>query len=163
MVWDGSHHRGMSEFLGCSSAQSISAYNDNFYISHGRVEGGLIIKTSEGDMAANIGDYIIKETFDKERGFYPWKPDIFLATYEEVEEMTGSIPPNITEISEHTVTLIIDLLEDTLSMHSHTGSIEYCGCDKDPCLWCENAKAVLSELPELSTKGRLRILREGGN
>lgn len=43
------------------------------------------IATSEGDMVANIGDYIIKEPFDKERGFYPCKPDIFKATYEEVK------------------------------------------------------------------------------
>ncbi len=44
----------------------------------------LKIKTSEGDMAVNYGDYIIKEPFDKERRFYPCKPDIFKQTYEEV-------------------------------------------------------------------------------
>ena len=42
----------------------------------------LQIRTLEGNMNANIGDYIIKEPFDKERGFYPCKPDIFEATYE---------------------------------------------------------------------------------
>ncbi len=40
------------------------------------------IITSEGNMAVNIGDYIIKEPFDKERKFYPCKPDIFEMTYE---------------------------------------------------------------------------------
>lgn len=42
------------------------------------------IHTSEGVMTANEGDWIIKEPFDKERGFYPCKPDIFEQTYEEV-------------------------------------------------------------------------------
>lgn len=46
----------------------------------------LSIPTSEGKMRCNLGDYIIKEPFDKERKFYPCKPDIFEKTYEKVEE-----------------------------------------------------------------------------
>ena len=43
----------------------------------------LKIETLEGVMDASIGDYIIKGV----RGeFYPCKPDIFKATYEEAEE-----------------------------------------------------------------------------
>ena len=45
-----------------------------------------VIETLEGSMIVNVGDYIIKEPFDRERGFYPCKPDIFLTTYEEVNE-----------------------------------------------------------------------------
>ena len=45
----------------------------------------LTIKTSEGNMIVNIGDYIIKEPFDKIRQLYPCKPDIFKETYEEVK------------------------------------------------------------------------------
>jgi hypothetical protein len=42
----------------------------------------LLIKTLEGDMQANPGDWIIKGI----RGeFYPCKPDIFEATYDPVE------------------------------------------------------------------------------
>jgi hypothetical protein len=42
----------------------------------------LLIHTLEGDMMADIGDYIIKGI----RGeFYPCKPDIFEATYERVD------------------------------------------------------------------------------
>ena len=85
VIWDGSHHRGMFEFLGGSSEQAITGYGDNFYIDHEKVDGGLIIKTSEGDMLANIGDFIIKEPFDKERAFYPCKPDIFEQTYDQVK------------------------------------------------------------------------------
>jgi hypothetical protein len=41
----------------------------------------VCIKTLEGFMDANIGDYIIKGVKDE---FYPCKPDIFSATYDEV-------------------------------------------------------------------------------
>ena len=85
LLWDGKDHRGMYEFLGGNPANNIEVNNDDFHIDHGLVRGGLVIKTSEGDMVANIGDYIIKEPFDKERGFYPCKPDIFKLTYEAVE------------------------------------------------------------------------------
>ena len=40
----------------------------------------LFIHTLEGDMEANIGDYIIKGVKGE---FYPCKPDIFEATYEK--------------------------------------------------------------------------------
>ncbi len=36
-------------------------------------------------MEVSKGDYIIKEPFDKERGFYPCKPDIFKETYDVIE------------------------------------------------------------------------------
>ena len=45
-------------------------------------ETTIVIRTLEGDMEASIGDYIIKGVNGE---FYPCKPDIFLATYEEVE------------------------------------------------------------------------------
>lgn len=41
----------------------------------------LIIPTLEGDIEVSIGDYIIKGVQGE---FYPCKPDIFEATYEEV-------------------------------------------------------------------------------
>lgn len=41
------------------------------------------METLEGDMKANIGDYIIKGVNGE---FYPCKPDIFTKTYEEVTE-----------------------------------------------------------------------------
>lgn len=43
---------------------------------------GFIIETLEGEMRAEIGDYIIKGVKGE---FYPCKPDIFAATYEQVE------------------------------------------------------------------------------
>lgn len=43
--------------------------------------------TYEGEMIAELGDYIVKEPFPTEtRKFYPCKPDIFKQTYEPLEE-----------------------------------------------------------------------------
>jgi len=44
---------------------------------------GIIIKTLEGKMKADIGDYVIKGISGE---FYPCKPDIFEKTYEEVSD-----------------------------------------------------------------------------
>lgn len=46
------------------------------------LDGTMKIATLEGDMVANIGDYIIKGINGE---LYPCKPDIFHKTYEEVE------------------------------------------------------------------------------
>lgn len=50
----------------------------------GKYPGKLKIKTLEGVMTADIGDYIIKGVNGE---FYPCKPDIFEKTYEEVKEL----------------------------------------------------------------------------
>ena len=52
------------------------------YIEHYLTKDCLIIHTLEGNMAAEVGDYIIKGVFGE---FYPCKPDIFADTYEEVQ------------------------------------------------------------------------------
>lgn len=44
-------------------------------------DGTIAIKTLEGIMQANIGDWIIRGVKGE---FYPCKPDIFAATYEAV-------------------------------------------------------------------------------
>jgi hypothetical protein len=43
----------------------------------------LIIPTLEGDMRADLGDWIIRGVKGE---FYPCKPDIFAATYDPAEE-----------------------------------------------------------------------------
>lgn len=43
-------------------------------------KGEIIIPTLEGNMAATIGDYIIRGVQGE---FYPCKPDIFEQTYEK--------------------------------------------------------------------------------
>lgn len=57
---------------------------DNAFMS--RLVGGdycCIIRTLEGSLTAKRGDYIIKGIKGE---FYPVKEDIFLASYEKVEE-----------------------------------------------------------------------------
>lgn len=43
---------------------------------------GLVIHTLEGEMRADVGDWIIQGV---KQEIYPCKPDIFAATYEAVE------------------------------------------------------------------------------
>jgi len=49
-------------------------------------ERGCVIKTLEGEMLANFGDYIIKGVQGE---LYPCKPDIFAKTYEPAGESCG--------------------------------------------------------------------------
>lgn len=48
-----------------------------------KIDGTLAIKTLEGTMKAQPGDWIIKGVKNE---LYPCKPDIFEATYEEAGE-----------------------------------------------------------------------------
>ena len=66
--WTGGNLEEIEEFAGNSLAY---------------IEQHVIIKTLEGCMRASKGDYIIKGIAGE---FYPCKPDIFKATYEEVKE-----------------------------------------------------------------------------
>lgn len=79
--WDGKNHREMFNFLGGEDTDYITASGVNFYIDWDKVEGGLIIKTLEGEHIASLGDFIIKGVQGE---FYPCKPDIFEKTYELV-------------------------------------------------------------------------------
>ena len=79
MQWDGCAHRPMYDFLTGTKDQVMNSGGDNFYIDHSRVEGGLVIKTMEGEHVASVNDWIIKGVQGE---FYPCKPDIFNVTYE---------------------------------------------------------------------------------
>lgn len=46
------------------------------------LEDCIIIKTLEGDMRGEVGDWIIRGV---KHEIYPCKPDVFAATYEAVE------------------------------------------------------------------------------
>ena len=58
----------------------LSSYNVESYTLKSIDFSGLYIKTLEGDMKANIGDYIIKGIKNE---FYPCREDIFRMTYDE--------------------------------------------------------------------------------
>ncbi len=80
--WTGDNHREMFNFLGGKDEEYIQATGVNFYIDWNKVNGGLIIKTLEGEHIASIGDWIIKGVQGE---YYPCKPDIFETTYEVVD------------------------------------------------------------------------------
>lgn len=50
-------------------------------VNHITTSAGIVIRTLEGDMLAQPGDYIIRGMKGE---YYPCKPDIFEGTYEDV-------------------------------------------------------------------------------
>ena len=60
--------------------QWLSSYNVESYTLELTDFPSLYIKTLEGVMKANVGDYIIKGVKDE---FYPCREDIFKMTYDE--------------------------------------------------------------------------------
>jgi len=54
------------------------------FVNVGTPEVVLLIRTLEGVMQTNVGDWIIKGVKGE---LYPCKPDIFEATYEPVDEV----------------------------------------------------------------------------
>ena len=88
--WTGKNQREMFDFLTQDTFKEeyMTVSGDHFYIDHNKVEGGLIIKTLEGEHLATIGDYIIRGVKGE---YYPCKEDIFNQTY-ELEESNQSEP-----------------------------------------------------------------------
>lgn len=70
------------QWNGNNLEECLNFMSDNGFLGYGHnCKNQIIIKTLEGDMLANINDYIIKGVNDE---FYPCKPDIFEKTYELV-------------------------------------------------------------------------------
>lgn len=88
LQWNGNNVIDIYNFLEDENVETqyeVNIEGKNFYIDFSRgqcVTGDLMIKTLEGAMKADIGDYIIKGVNGE---FYPCKPDIFEKTYEEVK------------------------------------------------------------------------------
>lgn len=68
IIFDGENFQECKDFIG------LDNIDNTLSIPH--------IVTLEGIMAVSVGDYIIKGIQGE---FYPCKPDIFAATYEEVK------------------------------------------------------------------------------
>lgn len=64
----------------CEWATSVTPEGEVIPVVMTRFDSTLIIHTLEGTMTAHIGDFIIRGVQGE---FYPCKPDIFEATYEE--------------------------------------------------------------------------------
>ena len=69
--WDGSNCEEVFAFLGLD------------HEPHDEEIDEIVIDTLEGQMSAGIGWWVIKGVAGE---FYPCKPDIFAATYDEVED-----------------------------------------------------------------------------
>lgn len=78
IVWNGKNFDEISQFIGEDYGHKLS-YEDTEEKAINT--GEYFIKTLEGIMKANAGDYIIKGVNGE---FYPCKPDIFEKTYEPV-------------------------------------------------------------------------------
>ena len=75
--WDGGNGAEIAEFVGRDGK-----IEERPVAGPGRgLRPGIVINTLEGDMTATVGDWIIRGVKGE---FYPCKPDIFEATYEEV-------------------------------------------------------------------------------
>ena len=89
-IWTGKNERTMFDFLTDTVDQRITLEEDSFRIdlvNGGCQVGNLVIKTREGEMKADIGDYVVKEPLQTtDRKFYPVKPEIFKYRYEKVAE-----------------------------------------------------------------------------
>ena len=73
-----------------------------------RAVTGLAIHTLEGIMIANMGDYVIRGIQGE---YYPCKPEIFLASYEEV------ISDNPSNKSEQTYGFFLESIKDVTDAH----------------------------------------------
>jgi hypothetical protein len=76
--WTGTNWDEVCEFLNVPQ----NGRGDVETLKHDPSRMPVIIHTLEGDMRAELGDYIIKGVKGE---FYPCKPDIFEQTYEPVE------------------------------------------------------------------------------
>jgi hypothetical protein len=65
-----------------SLGSSIASHKWEDYVKLVIANEGVTIKTLEGDIMADFGDYVIKGVKGE---FYPCKPDIFKLTYDAVD------------------------------------------------------------------------------
>lgn len=83
IIWNGTNLKEVMEFIGSEFMyDENSNYITNKFIYY-KPTKKLFINTLEGKMEVAKGDYIIKGIKGE---FYSCKPDIFINTYEEVEE-----------------------------------------------------------------------------
>ena len=71
------------EFTEESKNQVYNFVRGNKVASESDGKPTLTIQTLEGDMCASLGDWIIRGVKGE---FYPCKPDVFVATYDRVDE-----------------------------------------------------------------------------
>ena len=84
ILWSGDNLFEMTTFMDARPVLNCDSAHDHWDRYQSLVKRtGLEIKTLEGLMKADVGDYIIKGVKGE---FYPCKPDIFKLTYFTEEE-----------------------------------------------------------------------------
>jgi hypothetical protein len=78
ILWNGMNSLELAEFL--NPGKAVNIVGEPVTTPH-----PATIHTLEGNMRANPGDWIIKGVKGE---FYPCKNDIFLATYEAIDDAT---------------------------------------------------------------------------
>jgi hypothetical protein len=68
------------QVLGGTSFDEVKEFTSGTKMT--QIKNDIYLLTLEGDMRVSLGDYIIKGVKGE---FYPCKPDIFKATYDEVK------------------------------------------------------------------------------
>lgn len=85
VLWNGSNIEEALEFIRDGKPDFSHLPNDGVHVKtgvgHTPADGKLFIPTLEGVITAASGDWIIRGVKGE---FYPCKPDIFAASYEEV-------------------------------------------------------------------------------
>lgn len=91
LQWTGKNHREMFNFLeSADDSVPMNSYGEHFRIAFNVVpEGGLVLKTQQGEFEVQIGDYVLT---DEEGGFdfFVVPEDDFHTEYENKESITGA-------------------------------------------------------------------------
>ena len=81
VLWTGENLLQVVRFMGQEVNMECSVTSEKWHLYTNIVHSnGLKISTLEGEMNADIGDYIIKGVKGE---YYPCKPDVFELTYED--------------------------------------------------------------------------------
>lgn len=80
-MWTGENQQEVFDFLSWDwwDKKSKTAGGKHFYIDHEKVQAGLIVKSSHGDMLVHVGDFVVKSPY----GFHPCEPRVFVKLYEK--------------------------------------------------------------------------------
>lgn len=81
--WNGNNLKEVMEFIGSEFRYTEKTNYVTGKFTYHHFNNYLAINTLEGSMVVSTNDYIIKGIQGE---FYPCKPDIFVNTYDEVDE-----------------------------------------------------------------------------
>jgi hypothetical protein len=120
MQWDGTADGATQIIEWIHSYGSTATYTcsdpDRCAETNGDTPHAISIRTLEGTMRADLGDWIIREPFPTDdRKFYPCKPDIFAATYERVDGSTTATGTTELETTARVLSALHRSAEDTVT------------------------------------------------